>query len=86
MAQGKRFKAAIGSVDREKTYSLDEAVKSALTGQGECRRAPDAATGARDDGDAAREGPRLRHQRPSSVTTTGSSDRSSLTRFIERNE
>src|SRR3954462_5183243 len=27
MAQGKRFKAAIGSVDREKTYSLDEAVK-----------------------------------------------------------
>src|SRR6476659_5841351 len=27
MAQGKRCKAAIGSVDREKTYSLDEAVK-----------------------------------------------------------
>src|SRR3982751_6940965 len=27
MAQGKRFKAAIGSVDREKTYSLEEAVK-----------------------------------------------------------
>src|SRR3954467_2580951 len=27
MAQGKRFTAAIGTVDREKTYSLDEAVK-----------------------------------------------------------
>ena len=27
MAQGKRFKAAAGTVDREKTYSLDEAVK-----------------------------------------------------------
>src|SRR5262245_63577181 len=27
MALGKRFKAASGAVDREKTYSLDEAVK-----------------------------------------------------------
>jgi len=27
MSQGKRFKAAVATVDREKTYSLDEAVK-----------------------------------------------------------
>ena len=27
MAQGERFKAAIATVDRDKTYGLDEAVK-----------------------------------------------------------